>query len=283
MSANRIKLIRHMIESTGLEFVEYVSNSKNNLIQARARAENGETRLFGITQREGDPRGDQNELSRMRRFYRECTPHDTQLARKLKEKLPELKFVKGVSEPVKPEALSSLPRDPEPEQDPYLEGIMNRDKPAASTPAPAPADNVSNVYLEPTMTATPTPPAKKTIVVTPKKPAKPTKATTSAKLTMGQFYKLVEWMKATDIEAMDSWWSVHNAAAAAIEVKGIPRATMSEAAELAGRKFPNPVKRAATGVFASNVDQIIADEFKLLAKSLGYQLSDKFLKVFGDQ
>lgn len=56
MSANRIKLIRHMIESTGLEFVEYVSNSKNNLIQARARAENGETRLFGITQREGDPR-----------------------------------------------------------------------------------------------------------------------------------------------------------------------------------------------------------------------------------
>lgn len=32
MSANRIKLIRHMIESTGLEFVEYVSNSKNNLI-----------------------------------------------------------------------------------------------------------------------------------------------------------------------------------------------------------------------------------------------------------
>lgn len=272
MSANRIKLMRHMIESTGLEFVEYVSNSKNNLIQARARAENGETRLFGITQREGDPRGDQNELSRMRRFYRECTPHDTQLARKLKEKLPELKFVKGVSEPVKPEALSSLPRDPEPEQDPYLEGIMNRDK--LDTPQPQEAKPV---------TATPTPPAKKTIVVTPKKPAKPTKATTSAKLTMGQFYKLVEWMKATDIEAMDSWWTVHNAAAATIEVKGIPRGTMAEAAELAGRKFPNPVKRATSGVFASNVDQILADEFKLLAKSLGYQLSDKFLKVFGDQ
>lgn len=250
-----------MIESTGLEFVEYVSNSKNNLIQARARTENGETRLFGITQREGDPRGDQNELSRMRRFYKENTPHDTQLAQKLKEKLPELKFVKGVSEPVKPEALSSLPRDPEPEPKPAEPAMPN-------IPSPAPA------------------PALPKVVKTVKagtKPTKPTKASASTKLTMGQFYKLVEWMKATDIEAMDSWWTVHNAAAAAIEVKGIPRATMSEAAELAGRKFPNPVKRAASGVFASNVDQILADEFKLLAKSLGYQLSDKFLKVFGDQ
>lgn len=258
-----------MIESTGLEFVEYVSNSKNNLIQARARAESGETRLFGITQREGDPRGDQNELSRMRRFYRENTPHDTQLAQKLKEKLPELKFVKGVSEPVKPEALSSLPREPEPEPEskPAEPAMPNPPSPApAPTPAPA------------------TPKVIKTTKAATKSPAaKPTKASTSPKLTMSQFYKLVEWMKATDIEAMDSWWTVHNAAAAVLEVKGISRTTMTEAAELAGRKFPNPIKRASAGVFASNVDQIIADELKLLAKSLGYQLSDKFLKVFGDK
>lgn len=266
MSANRIKLMRSMIESTGLEFIEYVSNSKKNLIQARARAENGEVRLFGITSREGDPRGDQNELSRMKRFYRECTPHDSQLAQKLKEKLPEFKFVKGVSEPAKTEDLSALPR--EPEQDPYLEGIMNRDKPkpVESETPPMNPDSISAPVVKPTPKA----PAKK-----PAKPAAP------GKLTMPQFYRLVEWMKATDIEAMDSWWTVHNAAAAAIEVKSIPRTSMSEAAELAGRKFPNPVARSQSGMFASVVDRVLAAELKSLAKSLGYQLSDNFTKVFG--
>lgn len=155
MSINkRLQAFKDMLDEAGLEVVEW--KSTGTIVGAIAKAPGHDIhRKFGVPIKEGDWRGDKNELARMRRFYREVTGEDppklqaakgvSQLGEKLKPVVEAYKFVQGISEPPKTETTEATgPSEPEVKQDEYLEGITAK----LDTPTEQPAQTSQDVQAQ---------------------------------------------------------------------------------------------------------------------------------------
>jgi hypothetical protein len=100
----RIAKLKDFIERANLTLVEFIGTD-GHVVKARCNAGTSETRMFSLTVKEGDPRGDLNEFKRMERFYREINPEGS-MAAALKEAAKtappehtEFKIVKALVQP----------------------------------------------------------------------------------------------------------------------------------------------------------------------------------------
>lgn len=305
----RIKKMKDMLDQAGLTVVEFIGDT-NGVIKARANAGTEITRVFSITMREGDPRGDQNELSRMRRFYREIHPYvdealPTQMAEKLKPVVEEFKHVAAVAPPPTPEPESA---------DEYLKGIHERDQdrelPAPpetppETPAEAAQRKLSNLEKARAVLAAKReelkrlgkpvgwggPKRKKAEHTQEEKPmprAKPVKSVRPAKsepqrtlpgmLSLAKQYEGIEWLKKADMSQFGSMRAVNVALTEALKTeRPISMSTITNMMEVAGVAIEAPKRdyvRAAP---------IIAAELVRLMEHLGETPSNELLMIAKDK
>ena len=120
MSGNRIKLFKQMVDEAGLEIVDFIGNDANT-IKAHCKVPGfDETRLFMLTMKQGDPRGDKNELARMKRFFREMKPEPYKgtMADQLTAIVSEFKHVAKVAPPPDWDTAAFGPKPLEPAPEP---------------------------------------------------------------------------------------------------------------------------------------------------------------------
>lgn len=89
----RIATLRNLGEKAGLELIEFQSKQPHLVTALFLAPDRKSKRLFSIPIREGDPRGDLNELQRMKQFAREC-PIVNQMTEALKPLVQEFKHVR---------------------------------------------------------------------------------------------------------------------------------------------------------------------------------------------
>lgn len=236
----RVALLKHMLDDAGLTLVEF-KDKHDGRVTCVANAGTEETRIFSITLKEGDRRGDLNEASRMRRFARECGTPATQLAEKLKPVVEEFKKVAAVAPPKTPP-----PTD-------YL-GWKN----------PPPSEPSARVEAPTLLEAKP--------MTKAVRPIPSNKGMKLARLTMDEQYRLIEWVKTQDITTYKNIDELNKAAAAFLKLP-VADATLHKAMAIAGVKFERrkPINQKAH-VFTA---PILARNLLRVMEQLGIQPDDE--------
>jgi hypothetical protein len=223
----RIALMHRMLEDEGLTLIKF-ADKKDNRITVYASAGTDEQRIFSLSQKEGDFRGDKNERARMRQFARECGLPETQLAAKLKPVVEEFKKVAAVAPP------NHTARTDEAQSISDTHWIPLTPTEIETNATQAVTDIELAHEREPMPTTTPAP-AKKAVT----KGKKPSINIT--RLSMAEQYRLIEWLKMQKGDDFASVRALHIAASKAL-ILTIPLYTMENAMKIAGIVI-KPAKR----------------------------------------
>jgi hypothetical protein len=256
----RIKTLTQFIEDAGLRLDCFV-DKKDGRVWATAVAHNGQQRSFSLSNSTTqDPRGDLNERARIRRWAVEMG-QPTQLAEKIREKLPEIKRVitlepKTVDEAAIMDALDKLPK-PEPDPPPP--------PPAPAAPPPTRRPMTLFRHKRPPMEDTP--------------PAKPAKLETKTKkLTLHEQYMVIEWLKTFDTTQFEqsSVLATHINEVQRLIPVPVNAKFVADAMKMLGKKFKDR-RVDSGGSYRRDRCRLVAMELRRMAESLGFALSPEFI------